>query len=99
VVGLVVTRTRHQRPRRVESDLRAANSVLAATLESTADGILVVDRDFRITSFNSRFAKMWGLPQSVLESRDDTAAIAFVLEQTLRSRAVRRQGAGALRRS
>jgi diguanylate cyclase (GGDEF)-like protein/PAS domain S-box-containing protein len=81
VVGLVVTGHDISDRVAVESDLRAANSVLAATLESTADGILVVDRDFRITSFNSRFAKMWGLPQSVLESRDDAAAIAFVLEQ------------------
>lgn len=81
VVGLIVTGHDISDRVAVESDLRAANSVLAATLESTADGILVVDRDFRITSFNSRFAKMWDLPQSVLESRDDTAAIAFVLEQ------------------
>ncbi len=81
VVGLVVTG--HDITDRVaaESELRAANSVLAATLESTADGILVVDRSGRITSLNSRFAEMWKLPTDVIESRDDSLALAFVLEQ------------------
>jgi len=64
-----------------ERELRNALSLLTATLESTADGILVVDTDGRITSVNSRFAQMWHLPASVLDSRDDGAAIAFVLDQ------------------
>jgi len=81
VVGLVVTGHDISDRVAVETDLRAANSVLAATLESTADGILVVDGSFQITSFNTRFAEMWNLPQSVLQSRDDNEAIAFVLEQ------------------
>jgi diguanylate cyclase (GGDEF)-like protein/PAS domain S-box-containing protein len=64
-----------------EDNLRAANSLLAATLESTAEGILVVDRVGRITSLNVRFAEMWGLPAEVLRSRDDHDALAFVVEQ------------------
>src|SRR6185503_742908 len=81
VVGIVVTGHDISDRVAVESDLRAANSVLAATLESTADGILVVDGDGRVTSFNSRFSEMWGIPDEVLTARDDSEAIAFVLEQ------------------
>jgi diguanylate cyclase (GGDEF)-like protein/PAS domain S-box-containing protein len=81
VAGLVVTGHDISDRVAVESDLRAANSVLAATLESTADGILVVDGEGRIASFNTRFAEMWRLPDSLLNSRDDNQAIAFVLEQ------------------
>lgn len=62
-------------------ELMVANSVLSATLESTADGILVVDNDGRITLLNKRFADMWGIPQSVLDSGNDNKAIEFVLPQ------------------
>lgn len=58
-----------------------ALSLLRATLESTADGILVVDRKGRIVSFNQRFAELWRLPAALLARRDDDAAIAFVLDQ------------------
>ena len=40
----------------------------APTLDSTADGILVVDREGRITSFNQRFAEMWRIPDELLET-------------------------------
>jgi diguanylate cyclase (GGDEF)-like protein len=59
----------------------SALSVLAATLDSTADGILVVDIEGRIVHHNRRFAEMWHLPQEVLDAQDDERAIAFVLDQ------------------
>ncbi len=65
----------------VEGELRAALSLLHATLDSTADGILVVDRENHITSFNRRFVEMWRIPAAVLAARDDTTAIEFVLGQ------------------
>ncbi len=44
---------------------------LQATLESTADGILVTDLVGRIRVFNRRFAQIWGIPQDLLQARDD----------------------------
>jgi PAS domain S-box-containing protein len=67
--------------RKVEDDLRGTLALLTATLESTADGILVVDAEGRIVNFNSRFASMWRIPKAVLDARDDDQAIAFVLSQ------------------
>ena len=63
------------------NSLAAERSLLLATLEATADGILVVDRAGKIVRFNKRFASMWRLPESVLESRDDEHAIAHVVRQ------------------
>jgi diguanylate cyclase (GGDEF)-like protein len=56
-------------------------SLLEATLESTADGILVVDAGGRIVGYNQKFRKMWRIPAQLLESRDDDRVIASVLSQ------------------
>ncbi|PWT92324.1 MAG: hypothetical protein C5B54_03685, partial [Acidobacteria bacterium] len=66
-----------------ETDLEQSLSLLRATLESTADGILVVDDQGRITSFNRRFVEMWRIPDSVLASRDDGTALSYVLDQLI----------------
>ena len=63
------------------AELQELISLLRATLESTADGILVVDRQGRIATWNRRLAEMWRIPLDILESRDDDRAIASVLDQ------------------
>jgi diguanylate cyclase (GGDEF)-like protein/PAS domain S-box-containing protein len=52
-----------------------------ATIESTADGILVVDQSGRWESFNRNFLDMWSLPPEIVNSRDDGEALDFVLGQ------------------
>ena len=71
----VIERTEAQR------ETEKALSLQYATLESTADGILVVNNEGKITSFNKRFTDMWLIPESIVASRDDNQALAFVLEQ------------------
>ena len=44
-------------------------SELQATLESTADGILVTDLAGHIRAFNRRFAQIWSLPEALLTDR------------------------------
>ncbi len=58
-----------------------AFSLLEATLESTADGILVIDRAGKIVNYNQKFADMWHIPPSVLEAEDDALALNHVLNQ------------------
>ena len=61
--------------------LAASLSVLAATLESTADGILVVDLDGRVVGRNTKFGQMWGIPAEVLDRDDVTSLLDHVVDQ------------------
>ena len=65
--------------RRAEDHLKQALSVLGATLESTTDGILVVDRHQKIVRFNRRFVELWQIPDSVVLSGDGDLPVTTVL--------------------
>ncbi|MFI5182450.1 MAG: EAL domain-containing protein [Thermoanaerobaculia bacterium] len=62
-------------------EARQSMSLLEAALESTTDGILVVDLNGRIVSYNQQFAEMWRIPPDVLQAHDDDRALGFVTEQ------------------
>jgi PAS domain S-box-containing protein len=64
-----------------EQSTQEALSLLKATLESTADGLLVIDLAGRIVNYNQKFADMWHIPRSVLATGDDATAINHVLSQ------------------
>ena len=53
--------------------------MLQATLDATADAILVVNLEGHITTYNRPFAELWPIPQSVLDSGDDAAALDSVV--------------------
>ncbi|HUU46874.1 MAG TPA: ATP-binding protein, partial [Acidobacteriota bacterium] len=66
---------------RTERALRENRALLEATLESTADGILVVDGSGKVIHTNRRFAELWRIPDALLQTRDDDKLLAFVLNQ------------------
>jgi PAS domain S-box-containing protein len=69
------------RAEKVADELERSHSLLQAALESTADGLLVVDLDGRITQFNRKFVEMWHIPPALLSGGTDSKAIAQVLDQ------------------
>jgi signal transduction histidine kinase len=83
VVGvsmLIVAATIRERTD-AEQALAEAVSVQRATLDATADGVLVVDLDGRMLSFNQRFVDMWRIPPELVAARDDRLAQQFVVDQ------------------
>ncbi len=67
--------------KRAEEELARSLSLVNATLESTADGLLVVNAQNEIAHFNEEFVRMWRMPRKIVESGEDEQAIGFVLDQ------------------
>ncbi|HOW45744.1 MAG TPA: PAS domain S-box protein [Candidatus Aminicenantes bacterium] len=67
--------------KRIEEERELGISLLTATLESTADGILAVAMDGRIRHFNQRFMDMWRIPPDLLASGLNEQALTFVSVQ------------------
>ncbi len=63
------------------SDLSIMGSHLRATLEATANGILLVDTEGAILNMNRRFSTMWDVPLELLDSRDDAGIMAHLFAQ------------------
>lgn len=66
--------------KRTEKNLEFANLVLRTQQETSLDGVLVVDAEGKIISYNHRFQEIWKIPDRVLAERSDEEALAFVLK-------------------
>jgi two-component system, cell cycle sensor histidine kinase and response regulator CckA len=64
-----------------EKQLQQAISLLNATLDATADGILVVSTEGKISSCNGRFLDMWGLDCNASVGHRDEDLLARALPQ------------------
>lgn len=61
--------------------LNYSNSLLAASLESTADGILVVDENREVTQFNNKFLELWQISKAEAEQKNSYQLLEFVRGQ------------------
>jgi diguanylate cyclase (GGDEF)-like protein/PAS domain S-box-containing protein len=55
--------------------------LLSAVLDSAEEGFLVVDFSGRILTYNDRYARIWNLARTTLDSRDERAVLAGALHQ------------------
>jgi diguanylate cyclase (GGDEF)-like protein/PAS domain S-box-containing protein len=85
VGGFIVTAHDISSQVAVELELRTALSLLKATLDSTADGVVVVDRDGNVTGVNGRLSEMWHVPDDKialqLDRPADERSLSFVFDQ------------------
>jgi PAS domain S-box-containing protein len=67
--------------KRTENELEKSFSLIAAALESTADGILVVSKNGKITNLNKKFLELWQIPEEIVATKNDEVLLSFVLDQ------------------
>jgi PAS domain-containing protein len=64
-----------------EEALQQTASLLAATLECTADGLLVIENSGKVTLYNNKFLSMWHIPESLAAKWDDKILLEKALSQ------------------
>lgn len=67
--------------KQAEARIARSHSLLSATLESTNDGILVVNLDSLWVLHNQPFLALWKIPPHILATKDRRTALAFVRAQ------------------
>ncbi len=77
VIGIALDITRQKR---TERELQKSFSLLRATLDSAAEGILVMDERGKISNFNQSFVQMLRVPPEIADERDEDKLLAFLLD-------------------
>jgi diguanylate cyclase (GGDEF)-like protein/PAS domain S-box-containing protein len=62
----------------VANDPQFLATLHRTAMESSPDGILVVDAEARIISFNRRFVELWNLPHDIVAAGNDAPVLATV---------------------
>ncbi len=65
----------------IQQELAESLSLQKTTLETTADGILLVDSKGCIAGYNHKLVEMWGIPQSLMTSGNYAQILEFATSQ------------------
>ena len=68
--------------KQAESALSSSMALLHATLESTHEGIVVIDRDSLVAQWNSRFIELWKVTPELVKAPNLAQLRAHMLTQT-----------------
>ncbi|MFN8597350.1 MAG: PAS domain S-box protein, partial [Anaerolineae bacterium] len=66
---------------KADEDLQFANTLLHTQIETSLDGVLVVNAAGKIISYNQRFMDMWQIPPEVMVAQSDELAMQAVSER------------------
>ncbi|HEY0263320.1 MAG TPA: EAL domain-containing protein [Granulicella sp.] len=77
--GFVGVGTDISERRRIEDALREKTALFEAQLESSEEGILVVDRGHRKVIQNHRLAEVWKIPAHIADDPDGLPQLEFIL--------------------
>ncbi|MEO8033684.1 MAG: EAL domain-containing protein [Acidobacteriota bacterium] len=79
--GAVIIGRDMRAQQKARQEVARAVTLLQSTLDSTADGILVIGEGGRILTHNQRFLDLWGIPQHVMEGADDRLIMTYIVDQ------------------
>jgi diguanylate cyclase (GGDEF)-like protein/PAS domain S-box-containing protein len=74
----LVRRVRRRMP---AASVRTANAILKAQQEATLDGILVIDANGRVLTWNRRFLEIWRIPEDVVTGADDNELLGYAADR------------------
>ena len=63
------------------ADLAFKNLILSTQQETSLDGIIVVDNNGKIISYNQRFLKMWDIAEEIFESKNKELPLQSIVEK------------------
>ncbi|MBJ6726351.1 LytS/YhcK type 5TM receptor domain-containing protein [Geomesophilobacter sediminis] len=79
VIGLILKK---QEVRRIaDRKLLYSTALATAALESTPDGILIVNREGKATRWNQRFIELWKVPPHLLDMANNEELLAYAASQ------------------
>ena len=64
-----------------EQKLAYRTALLEAHNQASVDGILLVDANGKILSYNQQFIAIWNIPQQIVDAKDDEAALSSAMSQ------------------
>ena len=62
-------------------ELKGLIALLQATLDSTDEGILVINARGQMANYNKRFLEIWNIPEEIMRTHDTQKAITVAAQQ------------------
>jgi signal transduction histidine kinase len=81
VIGSTYICTNIRDRKAAEAEINKSFAALGATLEATADGILVLDAIGNIIICNQKFVDLWQIPDHIFRSNDDSYILKYVAKR------------------
>jgi len=79
IIGTILRRQEERRS--ADRELLYSTSLATAALESTPDGILIVNMEGKIARWNQKFVELWNIPQNLLDMTGKDPVLAYNTSQ------------------
>lgn len=63
--------------------LEESLAMMRATIEATADCLLMIDRNGKLIGYNQKLINLYKVPVEILESKDETVGLQYVMSQVV----------------